>query len=122
MSFVADKCFYVFRMHFQFDHNFRKDIGMNRNSCVMGVALVLFCAGIAGAQDYPLMDMIASKVIQKYQQSSCEQLWKKKGQPESEMEQRAIQMLQNDPQMRQAFIDKVAAPIANKMFECGLLP
>jgi len=24
--------------------------------------------------------------------------------------------------MRQAFIDKVAAPIANKMFECGLLP
>jgi hypothetical protein len=24
--------------------------------------------------------------------------------------------------MRAVFIDKVAAPIANKMFECGLLP
>ena len=95
---------------------------MNRNSCVMAVALVLFCAGIAGAQDYPLMDMIANKVIQKYQQSSCEQLWKKKGQPKSEREQRAVQMLQNDPQMRQAFLNQVAGPIANKMFECGLLP
>ena len=30
--------------------------------------------------------------------------------------------LRNDPQMRAAFIDRVAAPIANKMFECGLLP
>jgi len=33
-----------------------------------------------------------------------------------------ITMLRNDPQMRAAFIDKVAAPIANKMFECGMLP
>ena len=85
------------------------------------VSALLF-AGVAGAQDYPLMDMIANKVIQKYQQSSCEQLWKKKGQPQSEMEQRAVQMLQNDPQMRQAFLNQVAGPIANKMFECGLLP
>ena len=85
------------------------------------VSALLF-AGVAGAQDYPLMDMIANKVIQKYQQSSCEQLWQKKGQPQSEMEQRAVQMLQNDPQMRQAFLNQVAAPIANKMFECGLLP
>ena len=95
---------------------------MKRNIFVIAVVLVLFCAGVAGTQDYPLMDMIASKVIQKYQQSSCEQLWKKKGQPESEMEQRAVQMLQNDPQMRQAFLNQVAGPIANKMFECGLLP
>ena len=33
-----------------------------------------------------------------------------------------ITMLRNDPQMRTAFIDKIAAPIANKMFECGMLP
>jgi hypothetical protein len=31
-------------------------------------------------------------------------------------------MLQGDPQMRQIFINKVAAPIANKMFECGMIP
>jgi hypothetical protein len=95
---------------------------MNRHSWIMAVVLVLFGAGIAGAQDYPLLDMIANKVIQKYQQSSCEQLWQKKGQPESDREKRAIEMLQNDPQMRQAFINQVAAPIANKMFECGMIP
>ena len=33
-----------------------------------------------------------------------------------------MQMLRNDPQMRTAFINKVAAPIVNKMFECGLIP
>jgi hypothetical protein len=31
-------------------------------------------------------------------------------------------MLQSDPQMRAAFINRVAAPVANKMFECGMLP
>jgi hypothetical protein len=24
--------------------------------------------------------------------------------------------------MRQAFIDRVAAPIANKLFDCGMIP
>jgi hypothetical protein len=37
-------------------------------------------------------------------------------------EQRVIQLLRNDPQMRAAFINKIAAPIANKMFECGMIP
>ena len=68
------------------------------------------------------MDAIANKVIQKYQQSSCEQLWKQKSEPKSPKEQEALQVLRNDPQIRSAFINKVAAPIANKMFECGLIP
>jgi len=68
------------------------------------------------------MDAIATKVIQKYQQSSCEQLWKQKSEPKSPKEQEALQVLRNDPQIRSAFINKVAAPIANKMFECGLIP
>jgi hypothetical protein len=38
------------------------------------------------------------------------------------MEQRAVQMLKQDPQMRQAFFAKVSAPIVNKMFECGMIP
>jgi hypothetical protein len=33
-----------------------------------------------------------------------------------------IQMLRNDAQMRAAFINKIAAPVANKMFECGMIP
>jgi hypothetical protein len=30
--------------------------------------------------------------------------------------------MHTDPQMRAAFINRVAAPIANKMFECGMIP
>jgi hypothetical protein len=73
---------------------------------------------------YPVMDKIADKIIQKYQSSSCEQLWQKRSQPTppTPEEQRAIGILKNDPQMRAAFINRVAAPIANKMFECGLIP
>jgi hypothetical protein len=78
-------------------------------------------AGIAYAQ-FPILDMVAGKVIQKYQSSSCEQLWQAKGAPKSPEEQRVIGLLQNDPQMRTAFINQVAAPIANKMFECGMIP
>ena len=80
-----------------------------------------FAAGIAYAQ-YPILDMVAGKVVQKYQSSTCEQLWQKKGEPQSAEEQRIVGLLQNDAQMRTAFIDKVAAPIANKMFECGMIP
>ena len=78
-------------------------------------------AGIVYAQ-YPILDTVADKVVQKYQSSSCEQLWQKKGEPKSPEEQRVIGLLQSDPQMRTAFINKVAAPIANKMFECGMIP
>ena len=69
-----------------------------------------------------ILDMVANKVIQKYQNASCEQLWQQKGQPKSEEEQRAVQFLRNDPQARTAFIDKIAGPVVNKMFECGMVP
>ena len=78
-------------------------------------------AGIAYAQ-YPILDRVAGKVVQKYQSASCEQLWEKKGAPKSEEEQRIIGLLKSDPQMRMEFINRVAAPIANKMFECGMIP
>ena len=88
-------------------------------------AIALLCAAV-NAQQFPIMDRIADKVIQKYQTSTCEQLWQEralKGKaPKPQMEQEALQMLKSDPQMRAAFINKVAAPIANKMFECGMIP
>jgi hypothetical protein len=88
-------------------------------------AIALFCAAL-NAQDFPVLDQIAAKVVQKYQQATCEQLWQERAQkgkkPESPMEQRALEMLKSDSQMRAAFINKVAAPIANKMFECGMIP
>ena len=88
-------------------------------------AIALFCTAI-NAQDFPVLDQIASKVVQKYQQATCEQLWQERAQkgkaPKPQMEQQALDMLKSDPQMRSAFINKVAAPIANKMFECGMIP
>jgi hypothetical protein len=30
--------------------------------------------------------------------------------------------LKSDPQMRAAFINRIAPPIANKMFDCGMIP
>jgi hypothetical protein len=98
---------------------------MSKRTWVVAAVAASFAAGIAYAQ-FPIMDKVADKVIQKYQTSSCEQLWQEKaqgqGQPKPEMEQRAIQALKSDPQMRQAFFAKVSAPIVNKMFECGMIP
>jgi hypothetical protein len=67
------------------------------------------------------LDKLADRVVQKYQQSTCEQLVQKKSEPKPPMEQELVQKLRSDPQMRAEFINRVAAPIANKMFECGLL-
>jgi len=91
---------------------------------LFALTLGLLYVSIGNAQQYPIMDKIATKVVQKYQNSTCEQLWEKKSQkaPPSQQEQKAIQMLKSDPQMRAAFINQVAAPIANKMFECGMIP
>ena len=41
----------------------------------------LLVAGVASAQ-HPMLEMAANKVIQKYQQSTCEQLWQQKMQAE----------------------------------------
>ena len=93
-------------------------------SC-MALSCVAPVSGQAPTQ-YPIIDKLAAKVIQHYQTSSCEQLREKKQQPptgqQAAMEQKAVAMLRSDPNMRQHFLNKVAAPIANKLFECGMIP
>ncbi len=80
----------------------------------------------APQQQYPLADMLAQKIIDKYTNSTCVQLAVQKSEKptgeKAQMEQRVVAALKADPQMRQYFINKVAAPIANKMFECGMIP
>ncbi len=99
---------------------------MNKRVWLIASLPALIFAGGAAAQPYPIADRVAQKVIQKYQTETCEQLAleraQKAGQPRSPMEQRAIQMLQQDPAMRQAFLDQIAAPVVNKMFVCGMIP
>ncbi|MGV2292497.1 hypothetical protein AAHK20_27570 [Trinickia sp. YCB016] len=90
------------------------------------MASALLYAGVASAQQYPMLDALSNRIVQKYQQSSCEQLAEqraeKKRMPPSPGEQKVIQAMRNDPQMRAEFINRVAAPIANKLFECGMIP
>ena len=100
---------------------------MIRRFSLLAFVSVLLHVGMASAQEsFPIMEKLAQKVIEKYQTSSCQQLAQQKSQPPSgqkaQMEQRAIQTLRNDPQMRTAFLNRVAAPIANKLFECGMIP
>ena len=94
---------------------------MTRRVFVFAMALALLFVGVAGAQ-FPILDMVAEKVVQKYAQSTCEQLWEQRGKPKTPQEQEMIQMLRNDAQMRAAFLGKIAAPVANRMFECGMIP
>jgi hypothetical protein len=101
-------------------HHHIKETFMSKKIILLSVA-TLVAAGVAYAQ-YPIMDRLAGKVIQKYQSSSCEQLWQQKGQPKSPEEERVVGFLKSDPQMRQAFFNKVSGPIVNKMFECGMIP
>ena len=88
--------------------------------------VLLLQAGVAGAQQFPIMDKLADKVVQKYQTSSCQDLMQKKSQPQPAkremIEEKALAMLRKDPQMRTEFLNRVAGPIANKMFECGMIP
>jgi hypothetical protein len=94
-------------------------IGMSL-ACVLLTGVVR----IEGQDQHPILDQVATKVIQKYQTATCQQLWAERAQkaPPTPAEQKAIQFLKSDPQMRTLFLNKVAAPIANKMFECGMIP
>jgi hypothetical protein len=94
---------------------------MNKRNWLWAAVPVAVFAGYAYAQ-FPIMDRVADKVVQKYQSSSCEQLWQQKSQPKSQEEERIIGLLKSDPQMRTAFFNKVSGPIVNKMFECGMIP
>jgi hypothetical protein len=85
------------------------------------VAVALF-TGVAVAQQFPMLDNVANKVVQKYQGMSCEQLWAQKSQPKSAEEQRVMGLLKSDPAMRTEFLNRVAGPITNKMFDCGMIP
>lgn len=93
---------------------------MLKLSAVAVAIALLLAVGPAYAQ-YPILDRIAGQVIEKYENSSCEQLWANRGK-HSEEEQRAVAFLRSDPQLREAFFNKIAGPIVNKMFVCGMIP
>jgi replication initiation and membrane attachment protein DnaB len=90
----------------------------------IGVAVgisALFVAGVASAQGM-LLEVAADKVIKKYQTATCDELKAQKNEAPTDKEKEAIQFLRNDSQARIAFINKIAAPVLNKMFDCGMIP
>jgi hypothetical protein len=88
-------------------------------AAVMISALIV--AGAALAQGM-LLDAAADKVIKKYQAATCDELKAQKKEPPSDKEKEAIEFLRNDSQARIFFINKIAAPVLNKMFDCGMIP
>lgn len=97
---------------------------MNKYAIPSIVAAALVSATIVAvnAQMGPIADKIADKVIQKYQTETCQQIAANKAAPSNDMQKKAVDELRRDPQMRQAFLNKVAGPIVNKLFECGMIP
>ena len=81
---------------------------------------------MAWAQGHPVVDAVATKLVQKYQSSSCQQLAQERQAPKSAQREQAMQrageLLRNDAQIRQEFVSKVAAPVVDKMIVCGFIP
>ncbi len=79
-----------------------------------------------------LLDAAANLVIEKFQNASCEELSEMTpnsdkssqadGKQQAAIQEKAIAMLKKNPEIREEFINRVAAPIANKMFDCNLIP
>jgi hypothetical protein len=98
--------------------------------------LAFVCAGLALAPaalaqpqaqaQHPMVDAAAGKLVQKYRSSSCQQLAAERRAPKPAEKQAAAQrageLLRQDAQLRQEFVRKVAAPIADKMIVCGFIP
>jgi hypothetical protein len=99
---------------------------MRNHPYLLGLSLALAFAGFVGLAraQYPVVDTVGNRVVQKYQQSTCEQLWQERAhkQPPTQAEDRAVQMLRTDAQMRAAFVTIVAAPVVDKMIVCGMIP
>src|SRR5271167_4602050 len=98
---------------------------MSRSVRLATVCLVLLSLSATGAYtraahgqaappQYPLLYTLANKVIQKYQQSTCDGLrtTKSRPAPPSAEEQRLLTFLHSDYSMRAEFLNRVAAPIA----------
>jgi hypothetical protein len=96
---------------------------MTKRSCLTALLLAFLYVTVAVAQ-HPVVDAVANKVVQKYQTSSCQQLMQQKAQkqPPSAGEQKAMEMLKNDAQMRHEFVGIVADQVVDKLIQCGMIP
>jgi hypothetical protein len=97
------------------ERNVSKSIGF-----ALFVSALIVARG-AAAQDM-LVDAAADKVIKKFEAATCDELKAQRKEQPSEKEKIALDLLRDDPKARVAFIDKIAAPVLNKLFECSIIP
>ena len=94
---------------------------MNKSIGAAVLISALIVARAAAAEDI-LVDAAADKVIKKFEAATCDELKAQKKDPRTDKEKEAIQFLRNDSQARVFFINKIAAPVLNKMYDCGMIP
>ena len=94
---------------------------MNKSIGAAVMISALIVAGGASAQGM-LLDFAADKVIKKYQTATCDELKTQRKEAPTDKEKEAIEFLRNDSQARIFFINKIAAPVLNKMYDCGMIP
>jgi hypothetical protein len=94
---------------------------VNKSTGAVVMISALIVAGAASAQGM-LLEFAADKVITKYQTATCDDLKAQRKEPPTDKEKEAIEYLRNDSQARIFFINKIAAPVLNKMFDCGMIP
>ena len=95
---------------------------MIKRSHLFALLITLAYVTVATAQ-HPVLDAV-NKVVAKYQQSSCQELMQQKAQkkPPSAGEQKAMELLRTDPQMRHEFVSIVADQVVDKLIQCGMIP
>jgi len=94
---------------------------MSKTGWIIVVVLVVVIGG-GWASRGKAVDLAADEVIKKFQSASCEQLKAQKDEPPTVMKKVALSVLHDDEKVRVAFIDRIAAPVLNKMIECGMAP
>ena len=93
------------------------------STVILLVGLGITNVSLAQSSQYPMMDTITEAVIKKYQDSSCGALSAQQaGSKPTKAQETVIHHLKKDPKMRAEFINRVAGPIANRLFDCGLIP
>lgn len=97
---------------------------VKRSYLVAPLLALLYVTAAVSQQQHPVLDAVANKVVQKYQTSTCQQLMMAKAQkaPPSAGEQKAMEMLKTDMQMRHEFVGIVADPVVDKLIQCGMIP
>jgi len=97
---------------------------MSKSTRVVTIILaVIVVVAVGGwAARGMVLKFAADEVIKKFQGATCEQLKAQKDEPPTMMKKAAVWFLRAEPQARVAFIDRIAAPVLNKLIECGMAP